>query len=386
MADITQSAPADASGASDETLDSLVNDLPMSSFGVGFGNDDEKPQAKPAARAAQPQADAEPADEPEPTPRARAADGRFAPRQDAQAEAEPQEADAGAEQPQDGQEQLAEGDPPEQDAAAPDGPEKAKAEGKRLDFIEIDGSRYTAEDVRRGFLREGDYTRKTQELGQARQALQGQTQQLQQYEQQLAGVLEIAVTALRDTLPPQPDAAMLDQDIVGYHKQMAAHNAAVERLRAIAQLHEQQGQRSRSQQQLTAEQQEALTHQRLQQEFALMQEKIPELRTPEGRDTFFREAQTHGAHYGLSVQDIAQIQDHRALAVLKDAIAYRKLQAAKPQTVERIKAAPPIQPAARPGAGTRQGQAKREANRQFLENPTIDTLIGTGVFDSLPRI
>lgn len=387
MADVTSPAPAGNDDAQPLSIRDAADSLPDDAF--GFGPDDDEagsePAEAPAPRAPRaPRQDTQFADEapsePDQDTRPRRPDGKFAPRDGGQGD------EQDASQDDEGDDQ-AEADPnaPQdapQDGQEPEGePKKAKAEAAIE--ITIDGQRYTAEDVRRGFLRNEDYTRKTQEIARERHEVQGKVQQIQAYEQQLAGILDIAVNALRETLPPAPDKSMLDVDIVGYHKQMAAHNEAVARLQAIAGQHEQVGQRTAAQRRAAEEQQSAAMQHALQTEFARMQEKIPELRSPEGRDTFFRDAQTHGAYYGLSPQDIGAIQDHRALHVLRDAMAYRKLQATKPQTVERLKSAPPIRPQARPAAGTRQGQAKREATERFVREPSIKNALQTGVLDSI---
>ncbi len=108
-----------------------------------------------------------------------------------------------------------------------------------------------------------------------------------------------------------------------------------------------------------------------------MAQTMPELRTPEGQKAFFADAEKFGEHYGLSAQDIGGIQDHRALRVLKDAIAYRKLQAAKPAALEKVKAAPPIRPAVRQTAGTRNGDQQKRAMDRLRREGTVEAAAET---------
>lgn len=62
---------------------------------------------------------------------------------------------------------------------------------------------------------------------------------------------------------------------------------------------------------------------------------------------------------------------------------YLDLQAKKPAAVDRVKSAPPIRPAARPGAGTREGQVRRDADQRFRQSPSIKAALDTGVLDGV---
>jgi hypothetical protein len=67
------------------------------------------------------------------------------------------------------------------------------------------------------------------------------------------------------------------------------------------------------------------------------------LKTPEAQKAFADDVLKIGQeHYGFTPQDLAQKMDHRDLLVLKDAIAYRKLQADKPKALEKVKDVPPV--------------------------------------------
>ncbi len=386
MADSSAPASTGSPDTSVQDLRSIANDMPMDAF--GFGGDDQgdeqggEPGQGDAARSDAQGQESAPREEGQP----RDEGGRFASRQpqpdesgeaDAQGRREPE----GAAQAQPGENKGAqEGAQPEADKPA---------EPKRLDFMEFDGRRYTTEDIQRGFMRTEDYSRKTGELSRERQALQSQVEQVRGYEQQLSEVLETAVSALRETLPPQPDPALLDTDPVAYHKQAIAHTNAVQRLQGLAGQREhmsrsEQQRRQQATEQQTAAQQQAMQEHQRQQVEALF-EKMPALRTGEGERAFFEKATNYAGQYGLTGKELfeATLNDHRIALVLQDAILGHEVRTKRPQTTERLRAAPPIRPQARPEAGTRNGQARREANEQFAKNPTMKNALATGVLDDV---
>lgn len=376
MSDRNTSAPAETADARPEDIRSIANDLPNDAF--GFEDDDDAGSEGEGGEQQEPVRTERARQQP------RGEGGRFAP------QGEPEEGDGEAGPGEEGQSE-AEGEAEQADDGTDAEPE-AKADDEKDDkgkkqeasvFIEIDGARYSAEDVRRGFLRNDDYTRKTQEIAQHRQTIQQEAQRIQAHEQELVGVLDIAVAALRDTLPAQPDMALLDSDPVAYSRQMAQHQAGVQRLQALAAQQQQVGQRQTAQQQEQTRQQQEQERRSLVEAQNTLRQKMPALFTEQGRTEFLTRVEKYGEKLGLGRGDIDMIQDPRAFPVLDMAMKYLDLQAKKPAAVDRVKSAPPIRPAARPGAGTREGQVRRDADQRFRQNPDIKSALATGVLDDV---
>lgn len=229
--------------------------------------------------------------------------------------------------------------------------------------VKIDGREVPIAEIKRGFLRQQDYTRKTQELAQVRGGLEQHAQRLQASEAELGKILDIAVNLVKARMPQPPDRAMIDTDPVGFLHHQEAYKAAMAEVEQIMQAQAHVGKRSQAETEQRQRQSQEQFQQALAAETEAMREKIPELFDAKGRDTFMREAREYGDRVGLKEADILGIQDHRALLVLKDAIAYRKLLAAKPAAVERAKTAPPIPPATRQAQGTRQSPIARATER-----------------------
>lgn len=280
------------------------------------------------------------------------------------------------------EEGLASADPvDEDDAAEPEAPE-ATPEGPQT--VTIGGRAIPLAEVEKGYLRQGDYTRKTQEVAAERQALQVERETITTDRQQLTTILDLATDIVKAHLPQEPDPALIDTDVIGYFQQDRAYKAAMAELQKLGDARRTADEASAKERQATDAQAERQTREALVAEYRHLQDKVPEIRTPEGHKAFFAKAEAAGAHYGLSPQDVQGIRDHRALLVLADAGRWRDLQARKPAAVERAKAAPPIRAAARQAPGTRSADAVAAARSRLEREGSIEAaaaLLPDDLFD-----
>lgn len=113
-----------------------------------------------------------------------------------------------------------------------------------------------------------------------------------------------------------------------------------------------------------------------------MLEKFPEWSDP----TKFREAQESMSSYaknlGFTDDELRQVHDHRMVQVLHEASQYRALQASAKSAVKKVRAAPPM---AKPGARQERDPnsvAKQQLRERFLANPR-DTDAQEAYFDTL---
>jgi len=140
----------------------------------------------------------------------------------------------------------------ESEAAEPAEPVKFRF--KLSDGTEVEA---TPDELSKSYLRQADYTRKTQEIANQRKALEQEAAALREQRAQEIQTLQVAQQVLRQHVPPPPDPAMAQTDPVGYVQAMAAHNAAMQQYQKIAQ-----------QQQAVAEQSQAEQAMMLQQHLA----------------------------------------------------------------------------------------------------------------------
>lgn len=71
--------------------------------------------------------------------------------------------------------------------------------------VTVDGEEITVEELRRGHLRQRDYTRKTQELAEARKTVEAFAAEIQQKDAQYAELLPILRAKVQQTMEQEPD-------------------------------------------------------------------------------------------------------------------------------------------------------------------------------------
>lgn len=227
-----------------------------------------------------------------------------------------------------------------------------------------DGSEATVDDLIKGNLRDRDYRQKTQAVASERQAIQAKASEIQQLEKTLAEDRDWTIQLIQSLMPQRPDPAMYTHDPIGFGEQDLAYRTRKEQLDYL--LHQAQQTKQRS----AAEQQESEKAARA-SEWQATIEKMPELKDQKRLQSFVAEIQQHVPEYGYSPQEIAQIgTDHRVVLVLKDAIAYRKLQANKTKVAAKVEGRPPVQ-----RGGTRPAP---EAQRAKESRAAMDRLKSSG--------
>lgn len=217
-----------------------------------------------------------------------------------------------------------------------------------------DGTFLTIAQLKSGNLMDRDYRQKTMALSEERKAFEGQSQAIEQTKQQLETERDYMSRLLQSLAPPKPQkpgpSAADPFAWVQYQEQQEAYNDFVQHLHYIQQ------QQDGSKQELTAKQQEERQG-RVKGEFEALLEKAPELRDQQKLASFEADMMSVGAEYGFTREDIAaQVpMDHRMALVLRDAMAWRKLQASKTTVQDKtpVPQRPPVQKGSRrlnPGA------------------------------------
>lgn len=105
-----------------------------------------------------------------------------------------------------------------------------------------------------------------------------------------------------------------------------------------------------------AEEQQAKAQAFYDENFKLLQAKVPEWSDATRRNKDKAEIVEVLKDYGLTREEFESIVDHRQLLVVRDAVAWRKLQKSKPAVLNKVKAAPKL---LKPG--TTQSRAAKEA-------------------------
>ncbi|MHA6684492.1 hypothetical protein [Mesorhizobium sp. A556] len=106
-------------------------------------------------------------------------------------------------------------------------------------------------------------------------------------------------------------------------------------------------------------------------------EVMPTLRDEAKRTEFARDMKKFGQDvYGFSEEELNGVGDYRLIPMIRDAIAYRKLQASKPKAAEKAKDAAPVrQPGKRTSDAERSNSAYREERAKLRKTGRADDAV-----------
>jgi hypothetical protein len=232
-----------------------------------------------------------------------------------------------------------------------------------------DGSEHTLEEIEKGFLRQQDYSRKTQELSSNRKMLEEAAQRFVNQDKQVKEFAEFARKVVESYAPKPPDPSKINSDPIGYLQEKEAFERASHTWRQLA-----ESQQSISQRLEASE--GSKTQEELAEETKALVERIPSLATPEGWRAFKTEATDIGGKaYGFAPEEIEGIKDHRYVLALKDAIEYRKLQGKKMEAVRAAKDAPsPVRAAARPAPNRSTQQTQKVLTERARKTGSVEDI------------
>jgi hypothetical protein len=210
--------------------------------------------------------------------------------------------------------------------------------------VEVNGERVKVKDLKSGYLRQSDYTRKTQELATQRQHAESQIRT--EFNAQAAQYFANAEQNLRDHFPQEPNWMQLAEDNPAqYAVEREAWNKRLSDLHQVRQMRAHHEQVANEQRQAAIAQAQAEAYDNLVQlhpEFA---------RTAEGKVSPVSTELVNFAlnEVGFSEQTLQQVTDAKVFSVLYDAMRYRRSQAQQPKALQAVANKPPL---AKPGVTT----------------------------------
>lgn len=211
--------------------------------------------------------------------------------------------------------------------------------------VKVDGEEVevTLDELQRGYSRQSDYTRKTQQVASERKALEEQAAsiraQREQYEQRL-NMLEQALTA---TVPQEPDWEKLySEDPAKFVKVKADWDHKQQQLQAVQQ------EKARTQQQAAEEAQRSYQA-HLSAEAERLAQAVPEWKDESVAKTEKQRMVEYAGELGYTPDELAQVADHRAILLLRKAMKYDELTTKGKEAVRGKVAKAPVKPL-QPGA------------------------------------
>lgn len=279
-----------------------------------------------------------------------------------EADPEPEEAETETE----GEESEEEAKPEESEEAEGDEEELPKPKGFKVKVagqeIEV-----TEDELKSGYSRTADYTRKTQDLADARKAFEEKEvtavrAERQQYAQRLADV----DAALKEMAPTEPDWAALQRSLPPdqFTAQLLEFQQTQKAREAIAA--EQVKVR-----QLQLDDATTVMRKYVEEQTAKLPELIPSWKDPAVSKSERLALREFGRAQGFSDAELNAVTDARVVALLHQAYSFDKAAKAKPKVQEKIAAALRT---STPGALTapRKGQAKREAMSRLAKSGRVE--------------
>jgi len=215
----------------------------------------------------------------------------------------------------------------------------------------------TLDELKRGYSGQAYIQKGMEQAKQFEKQLQEQAQAVQQERQVLAQMYQQAQQTGFKPAPEPPARELLDQDPIAYMEAEATY-------RQDLQEYQQQQQQIQYLQQRDEQARREQMQQNLQQQAEKLKELIPEFgdaeKAPKLKERLVKNA---ADNYGYTPEEVQQVSDARAIAVLNDAIAYRELMAGKQAAKQpREKAKAVTKPKGKATAGKRQ-QAQKQMQK-----------------------
>ena len=239
-------------------------------------------------------------------------------------------ADSDTDEPTNDEQDESEGDEPEEPAPVEKITVKVKSDDGEEEILEL-----TPDDIASSYLRQKDYTKKTQALAEREnQAVQVLTQKHEEMRSQYLSQAELTRTAIVNMAgikSPDEMAQLANSD-------PAAWVAEQQRQQQIGNYLNQLNQQIEGEKQQAAKQQSERNAQSTKKQFDASWAELQK----DGIDKTQLQ-KIYGSvskAYGYAAEEFSNVYDHRLVRMMKDATAYRDLQAQKSETTKKLQAAP----------------------------------------------
>lgn len=224
---------------------------------------------------------------------------------------------------------------------AEEAPESVPLDLSMKVMVKVDGvdTEVTLDEALKGYSRQADYTRKTQDVSAQKKAFEAEQTAVRAERQKYATYLTQLEQAIKSSSAPEPDWAKLQQtlapeDFAAEYARYQIHSQEMAQLKA---------EKDRAQAAVQADQQKAL-----ESHIAAEQEKLLAA-LPEWKDNKVAEAEkakmvAYADKMGITQEDLGKVTDHRTLVLLRKAMLYDEAQQKKPVVqarIEKVKAATP---------------------------------------------
>ena len=263
-------------------------------------------------------------------------------------------------------EEVEEEAPEEEEGQAEEETEEEVEEEEEFDVVAEEDLKYTIkvdgeelevgiDELKNGYQRQADYTRKSQALAEQRketEAILSERQKLEQERQMYANGLQMLREQQSSKLQEFENTdwqTLKDDDPYQYILKRDEYRDAQEKVQNVQQ------QQAIIQQEQAEEAQKARAH-FVQQEYNRLVEALPEWNDQES--TIKKDVQEYAKSVGFLPEEINQLADHRSVLVIKKAMEYDKLTTKVAPKKKAVKKVPKVQ---KSGRGNSKEDAASEA-------------------------
>jgi hypothetical protein len=247
---------------------------------------------------------------------------------DPDASPEPAQDEGKSEQPEESVQPPTE--PPVTESIDPSTKVRTKVDGQEIEV--------TLEEALKGYSRTQDYTRKTQELAERRKAFETEDTAVRAERVQLAEYFKSLEQVIQDITPKEPNWDQLRlENPVEFAAQWAAWDQHQKEVKMV------KDQRAQAEAQVAQDRvQQQQTH--IETERQKLFEAIPEWKDEGVAKADRVKLVAYATKLGYSNDDLAQVEDHKALLMLRKAMLWDEAQEKKPEIrarIEKVKTATP---------------------------------------------
>lgn len=215
----------------------------------------------------------------------------------------------------------------------------------------------TLDELQKGYARQADYTRKTQELAAQRKETEKYLQQLQQQQEQYTQAIEALNQKIQESQEAEPDwDSLYQRDPVEWVRQRELWRSKKEQQNAL------EAERQRLTQEKAVEQQKQLSA-KVQEEQERLLEALPEWKDEEVAKKEKVALVEYGVRAGFTQQELAQAYDHRAVLLLHKARLYDEMVAKR----ENLEPKKQTTKTAKPGAAKTPADGERRNSKKLMQ-------------------
>lgn len=233
-----------------------------------------------------------------------------------------------------------------------------------------DGTVTTIAELKRGTLFQRDYTKKTQELSKERETFDAERQQVSQYAQSLEKSREYLTWYAEQHLPKQPepfagDARTDPQGFLEWQQDVAKWQTHAQAWQKFKADQEAESERKTGE---TAEQ----AKKRIAEETELLFKAIPVLKDRvKGKQVWDNIVAGAGQHYDLTPEDVTNLRSHKAIIILRDALAFKRINASAKTVQAQVAKRPVVTSGRRTALNAAQSREKQVRTERLRSDPSF---------------